>query len=568
LAQMPEIEYASFEGGITLDAVNGNNGNRGSRQYPVLTLSRALEAAEGRGLGKLFIMGDLTLAPGDNITSYHLIGEDKSRTKITLGDGCVTWGATLEHMEVEGYCGGRMNIRSCDIHDIHRLCATNGNADIRDCHLSGVIQLNAAADEMFDFVDCIGESGALTPTIDINGCPATLHISRWSGNLRLKNGTSAPQLVSVDLDSGHLILEDTVVAGGYNLRGLAKLSNETTPQEDLAIDTSGLQVPVIDQYSETIYFDVAGSAGADYPHGLLSAAVNNVADMVSLAQKFLANKLHFHSDATIAAGMDVSHYSLEAHATFKHLITLQTGCVMGNTVLRNIKLTGVLGGWCTFDHVLMVDVSEVWGNINSAMMEGTISLKSDPSVYVHMDGIRSHTQAVVNISVGLAEVNCINAYGMFAIKNKVGSSEFNMHCGYGMVVVDSSCTAGVIYAAGEGFIQNNAGAGCMVICNGRVIPNDGVMYPQQVSPEVSVDVAAIAAAVRDELALELAGIVFLLKSITNRREIKKTGAVWYLLVYDNDGVAVVLSKALKDINGNNITDLAAGNLALELASAA
>lgn len=56
------------------------------------------------------------------------------------------------------------------------------------------------------------------------------------------------------------------------------------------------------------------------------------------------------------------------------------------------------------------------------------------------------------------------------------------------------------------------------------------------------------------------------KIIDNTRLLVKEGAIWHLKVYDVNGVTVIQDKALKDADGNEITDLAAGALAQELAS--
>jgi hypothetical protein len=57
--------------------------------------------------------------------------------------------------------------------------------------------------------------------------------------------------------------------------------------------------------------------------------------------------------------------------------------------------------------------------------------------------------------------------------------------------------------------------------------------------------------------------LFLNKVINNKREIKKTSGVWYLIVYDDDDTTPIVTKALKDVDGNNISDLTAGLLASE-----
>jgi len=57
-----------------------------------------------------------------------------------------------------------------------------------------------------------------------------------------------------------------------------------------------------------------------------------------------------------------------------------------------------------------------------------------------------------------------------------------------------------------------------------------------------------------------------LKILRNKREIKKVDSVWHLIVYDNDNVTPVLDKVLKDVNADEIADLADGILAKEMKS--
>jgi hypothetical protein len=59
---------------------------------------------------------------------------------------------------------------------------------------------------------------------------------------------------------------------------------------------------------------------------------------------------------------------------------------------------------------------------------------------------------------------------------------------------------------------------------------------------------------------------FLLKIIKNKKSLEKAGSVWQLIVYDDDNATPILTKDLKDKDLANITDLAAGTLAVELAS--
>jgi hypothetical protein len=56
------------------------------------------------------------------------------------------------------------------------------------------------------------------------------------------------------------------------------------------------------------------------------------------------------------------------------------------------------------------------------------------------------------------------------------------------------------------------------------------------------------------------------KIIDNRRILIKQGATWHLRVFDDDDSTPILDKELKDIAGNDISDIAAGILAQELAT--
>jgi len=60
--------------------------------------------------------------------------------------------------------------------------------------------------------------------------------------------------------------------------------------------------------------------------------------------------------------------------------------------------------------------------------------------------------------------------------------------------------------------------------------------------------------------------VFLLKVIKNKKVLDKSGNVWRLIIYDDDNSTPILQKNLKDSDGNNISDMAAGVLAQEIKS--
>ena len=68
----------------------------------------------------------------------------------------------------------------------------------------------------------------------------------------------------------------------------------------------------------------------------------------------------------------------------------------------------------------------------------------------------------------------------------------------------------------------------------------------------------------DSTAFDGANIDYMAKIVRNRKILEKSGNTWNLIIYDDNDVDEILNKALKDKDGNDITDLAAGVLAAEL----
>jgi len=466
LQQLPDIEYASFNGGVLIDVVNGTSGTdgkKGNQQFPVNNIADAQAIRDIRGLPKtIFVKGNLTLGLSDNMAGYSIFGEDKSSTILTLpvgtSTGISTIGTKLHALSVTGKCRGRMDITDCNMYDIEGLCATGGDANIVRCVLANNIQMNSTADQSFIFTDCHGPAGVDTPEIDANGCPANINFSNFNGAIKFRNITNVLSNVSIGINAGHITLESTVSdAELVYLQGSAKLvNNSTLPAGKL--DASGLLKPVDDQYFRRIYLSSTGATGQEYPRGLKDSPVSNVTDALALAQKYNCNELHFHSDMTVPNGADISHFVVSAHSTFKHLIT-EAGCVTENTMFRDIKLTGPMGGWSSFMEVLLVDVTELWGNVDHALLEGTVSFRDNTSTHVHMRDVRSHTQTPVELVINQAEANIVNASGVFTLKNKTGTNHFSMHSEYSEITIDATCTGGVIYLTGNGtLVDNSAGA--------------------------------------------------------------------------------------------------------------
>lgn len=64
----------------------------------------------------------------------------------------------------------------------------------------------------------------------------------------------------------------------------------------------------------------------------------------------------------------------------------------------------------------------------------------------------------------------------------------------------------------------------------------------------------------------VAQTALLVSYMKNKKYLSKEGSVWYLIIRNDSNTDDILKKALKDKDGNNISDIEAGTLAQELAS--
>ena len=221
--QLPEIEYASFNGGVWYDSTSPYSGTAypvGTPQQPVNNVQDAYDIAIERGFTVGYLLSDLTMPLTIPLSGFTFIGAGKDRTVITIPDAATVSGCTFEDAEVTGYLDGDNTLRDCLITSLNYV-----KGYVESCVLSsGTITL--AGSGTAHFLDCYsGVPGAATPVIDMNGSGQALALRNYNGGIKLTN-KSGSDSVSLDLNSGQVILTSTVTAGTIVVRGVGKLVDE------------------------------------------------------------------------------------------------------------------------------------------------------------------------------------------------------------------------------------------------------------------------------------------------------------------------------------------------------
>lgn len=224
LQEQAQIEYGSFLGRVTIDAVNGYAGTEfpiGTPQEPVNNLADAITIAQARGFDVLYIVGDFTIGATDNVDGYIIEGIFPSFASITIVSGASTEGTLFRSCTVSGTLDGDASIRDCSVCDLEYV---EGN--VCGCCLAGTITLaGSTPTRIHDCWDGLpGETNL--PVINMGGSGRSLTVAGYHGDLYITNKTGSDDL-SIDISVGHVELDSTITAGSITVKGIGTLVDNT-----------------------------------------------------------------------------------------------------------------------------------------------------------------------------------------------------------------------------------------------------------------------------------------------------------------------------------------------------
>jgi len=225
LQEQAALQYSSYNGGVTVDLTSSNTGIEypiGTPQQPVNNFSDALSIISQQGLpGVLFVIGDATVAESEDYRGIIFVGESQTKSELNIDsaaqvDGCEFYDAT-----VVGTLDGDCRIKNCTIGTLNYI-----NGIIEQCLLEvGTITLGGSAEA--HFLDCwSGVAGTSTPIIDMGGSGQELSLRNYNGGIKIVN-KSGSDPISIDLNSGHVILNSDVTNGEVVIRGIGKLTDNS-----------------------------------------------------------------------------------------------------------------------------------------------------------------------------------------------------------------------------------------------------------------------------------------------------------------------------------------------------
>lgn len=225
IQQLTEIQYGIYNGGVSLDEVNGGSGQDydwGTPYNPVDNWDDVVEVILSQKLPNVvYILGDSNITPAvPSLKYFTFIGQGMDRTTIDIDSGADVEDCAYYDAHVTGTLDGNSRLKGCIIDNLIYI-----KGYIEQCVLSaGTIVLGGS--ETAHFLDCwSGVPGIATPTIDMGGSGQSLALRNYNGGITIRNKTGIDK-VSIDLNSGQVILENTVTAGEIVIRGVGKCVDE------------------------------------------------------------------------------------------------------------------------------------------------------------------------------------------------------------------------------------------------------------------------------------------------------------------------------------------------------
>lgn len=291
IQQLPEIEYASFNGGIHLDPVLGIDSTvypAGTPSHPCKTIINAYMIDLVRGFNKVYLYGDLDIIsfPDGLIDNVEVIGVGGYRThNVYISDTLVT-NVLIQNLNATGVCkpGSDVHIHDCKIENLENVsiiaeeCRINSgyyfNADLKNCLVDGDIVVTSGG--YFTGTGIVFE-GDFT-NIEM-GPSSIVSLDVNSGYVLLKNSTSGC-LAEFNLNGGELELDSTCTGGDFYAEGYGVLYGDPIA---LGMNVKANHLMSLDTITNSNWnYDITTASDVNTIAGYIKNKVLSVAKFIGL----------------------------------------------------------------------------------------------------------------------------------------------------------------------------------------------------------------------------------------------------------------------------------------------
>ncbi len=211
-------------------------------------------------------------------------------------------------------------------------------------------------------------------------------------------------------------------------------------------------------YGGEVSIDITSSnSGTAYPVGNQEYPVNNLADAVSIANTKGFIKLAIRKSMTLSTE-DVSGFTIVGHSHVDTVVVIESSLDCVNLAIEKCNISGILDGGTHIRNCMVGNITYVNGHIHGSGLYGTIYLDGNQeAVLVNCITVDQDNPPVVDMGGGGQDLSMPNYSGLVTIKNLSSvSEEIGVGLNAGMVILDSTITAGTAIISGIGILMDNS----------------------------------------------------------------------------------------------------------------
>jgi hypothetical protein len=479
LSESQDIQYSSFNGGVTVDVLTANTGTvfpTGTSRQPVNNMADALLIAQARGLSKFFISGNITLST-DTFDNFVFEGQSTARSTITINSSASVISSEFTNCTVTGVLDGNSVIENAVAQDLDFV-----DGVVRNSGLIGDITLSGAS--TLQLLDCY-EGSQIRPCLDFGGAGTGLIVTNWNGAICLKNKTG-PEAAFLDLASGDIEIHNDVTDGTITLRGVGKWDNKFTYTGGATIIDETIFTRVDETHGQVVRSVFLKGTAVTNGNGYQNSPFNNFPDAIQALTD--RNLTHIEILGNVTLDRNIDEYTV----TGENLpIFDMAGFNVGGTNFIKCVLTGVQGGGYPFLETCGIqNASGVNGQANTIALGGVLKIADGCNVlFNNVTPIAANSDIEVDfINATTGDVDFENAHGDYIIKNMTSATDiFEINFLSGKITIDASCVAGTVIMNGTADWLNPEYSGGVTIEN-RLINPEGVQFSEFIDGRVYIDV--------------------------------------------------------------------------------
>ena len=470
-----QIEYSSFDNGITIDANSGFSGTgfpNGTRQQPVNNIVDARAIALSRGFDTFYIKGNYTFDTGDNVENFIIFGQNSNKSTLTFNPGALTAGVDLHNATVTGTFDNAATFEECRLLDIQFV---QGYA--WKCVLVGEFTLAGTGETQFlECWDGVVGTNVASPSINFNGSGRSAAIRGYKGDIALKNKTG-PENVEINGTSGGTVtIESTVTNGTIRLSGSVEPVIEAGVTA--TIDTKQVDFPELQQlssFNNAIHIDsVNGVDSIQFPAGTHQTPVKTMSNVLALAAERGIETVEVTGQLVIT-DTDISELTFRGENALSSVVVLSgTGNTTNNTKFENMILTGRLNGPVYCEKIGVETISNIGATsfptifnecIFRADNGATPAMQFNPGTNIQnihfincRSGVPGSETSTIDVNGSDAEFAIRDYGGGIKLINYTAGQPSTVEIGAGgQLKVDNSNTNGTLQFRGNGKLVGTTG---------------------------------------------------------------------------------------------------------------